>query len=563
MDNNTNDTNNGAMFAFGQTKDEKKKAADSKLEQRRKQFMNEADSEDLKRKRDDKNISLRQDKKKEMFNKRRNLGTVAESTTSEEAKVTDRTYSIQEASDSWQEGMDIMDYFKILAKTDFELPHFIELIQLICQKEDHKLLFGVVGLRKLLSFIDNPPIQNVIDANLLPHLLGLIGRSDFPRLQFEVLWCLTNIASGKADHVQALIDKGAIPIFISLLGSDHKNIVEQAIWALGNIAGEDVYFKNMILKEGAIQPLVTILAQAETDSMLARNCAWCCTNLLRGKPLPDEKDLYLAIPVYCEVLKNNTRKEILTDAMWGISYISDAGEKSIAKILECGASESIVGLLTHKHNNIVLPAIRALGNFVTGEDTETQAVMDAGVLPPLHALLDHDDAAIRKEACWTLSNICAGTTIQVAAVIECGILDKLISLVNTDIYEIQRESGWSVSNATALKNPEVVGEVVKRKGIEAMVKVLSQKVDPKTAVVLLEGIRNILDVGKTNFLDEHGQNPFTIDVEECGGLDIIETLQGHNNQHVYDLAIKILETYFQLEEIDLNEAGNNDIKLEF
>jgi len=209
---------------------------------------------------------------------------------------------------------------------------------------------------------------------------------------------LTNIASGKAEHVQALIDKGAIPIFISLLGSEHSNIVEQSIWALGNIAGEDVYFKNLILKEGAMHPLVQILANAKADSMLARNTAWCCTNLMRGKPLPDEKDLFFAIPVYCDVLKNNERKEILTDAMWGLSYISDSGEKAIIKILECGACETIVGLLSCPHNNIVLPAIRALGNFVTGEDTETQTVMDSGVLMPLHDLLSHEDAAIRKES---------------------------------------------------------------------------------------------------------------------------------------------------------------------
>ena len=129
-------------------------------------------------------------------------------------------------------------------------------------------------MRKLLSFVDNPPIQNVIDANLLPVLLSLVGREDFPRLQFEVLWCLTNIASGKSEHVQALIDKGAIPIFISLLGSSQQNIVEQTIWALGNIAGEDTYFKNLILKEGCMKPLAEIFKKAATDSMLARNAAW-------------------------------------------------------------------------------------------------------------------------------------------------------------------------------------------------------------------------------------------------------------------------------------------------
>ena len=119
--------------------------------------------------------------------------------------------------------------------------------------------------------VDNPPIQNVIDVNLLPALIRLICRSDVPRIQFEVLWCLTNIASGKAEHVQALVDKGTLPIFISLLGSNEANIVEQSIWALGNIAGEDSFFKSMIMKEGALNPLMKILENSATDSMLMRN----------------------------------------------------------------------------------------------------------------------------------------------------------------------------------------------------------------------------------------------------------------------------------------------------
>ena len=71
--------------------------------------------------------------------------------------------------------------------------------------------------------------------------------------------------------MQALIDKGAIPIFISLLNSDQENIVEQSIWALGNIAGEDSYYKSLILNEGAIKPLAHILSNAAANSMMARN----------------------------------------------------------------------------------------------------------------------------------------------------------------------------------------------------------------------------------------------------------------------------------------------------
>ena len=63
---------------------------------------------------------------------------------------------------------------------------------------------------------------------------------------------------------------------------------------------------------------------------------------------------------------------------------------------------------------MVSPALRTLGNIVTGKDTETQAVLNAGVLPMLKMLILHaPKEAIRKEACWTVSNITAGTPEQV------------------------------------------------------------------------------------------------------------------------------------------------------
>jgi importin subunit alpha-1 len=551
-------TETGLSFNFNKDEGKHGNKHESKLEQRRKHFLKEPDAEDLKRKRDNQNVALRKQTKKAKFAKRRNLGQTDNVSRAEEGKFT-----VEQAESMWQEGMDLMDYFQILLKVDFELPHFLFLIELICTKEDHKILFGIVGLRRLLSMIENPPIQNVIDANLLPLLFSLIGRIDFPRLQFEVLWWLTNIASGKAEHVQALIDKGAIPIFISMLGSPHANIVEQSIWALGNIAGEDSYYKGLILKEGAIKPLGTILAKADIDSMLARNTAWCITNLLRGKPMPALDEMFYLIPIITECLKSHKRKEVIIDCMWAVSYISDGGEKSIIKMIESGTLEPIIANLSSEHNNIILPGVRALGNFVTGEDTETQTVLDSGVLPYLHLLLDHNDAAIRKETCWTLSNICAGTYSQVGEIIETGILDKLIGLVSTDVYEIQREAGWSISNATALKEPNIIKEVVQRNGIQAMCTVLNQKWDPKTIIVILEGIRNCLEIGKSTFLDDHGENPFTVIIEECGGLDTIEDCQMHKNQHCYELAIEIIEKYFQIEEMDLSKEPSDDFKLEF
>jgi hypothetical protein len=44
-----------------------------------------------------------------------------------------------------------------------------------------------------------------------------LGRNDQPKLQFEAAWSLTNVASGKKEHVQVLIGKGTIEAFVKLL----------------------------------------------------------------------------------------------------------------------------------------------------------------------------------------------------------------------------------------------------------------------------------------------------------------------------------------------------------
>jgi hypothetical protein len=438
-----------------------------------------------------------------------------------------------------------------LYKSSYTLADLDELLQAASSTEDAQLLFAAQGFRKMMSVTVNTPIQEVIDCGIVPVFLEWAERFDFSQLQYEACWILTNISAGNSYQTQTIIEKGAVPLLIKLLSSTNDTVREQAVWALGNIAGDNSTCRDLILQADGLFLVTQAGVNSERQSM-QKNAYWTVSNLCRGKPSPSFEEVKTALPVLAKVVMTETSPDLLSDCLYSITSISEGSEEKIQAVIDTGVVPKVVELLNHFAYVVQMPALKTIGNIAQGTEQQTQLIIDLGAVHGIYSLLNSSKRNITKEAVWTCSNISAGSKLQLAALYEADIFSRICHLMVESDIEIRKEAIWTVCNAASASTPEQVSMLVRNNAIDGLCRILKIQSSSllglqEIFIIAMQGLRIILEVGRVNFSDG-GLNPFVVLVEESGGLKALEDLQGNPNPKVYEKALSILETYFELEE---------------
>ncbi|XP_048455094.1 importin subunit alpha-3-like [Rhincodon typus] len=432
-----------------------------------------------------------------------------------------------------------------------------EIVKNAANENQEVQLGGVQAVRELVSSDNAPPIDDLIKSGIFPILMRCLEQDHNHQLQLEAVWALANIAYGPSEHTEAMIKSNAVPLLLRLLCCPHQDVCEQAFLALGNIIADGSKCRDYVISLGIIKPLLSFVSASVPVTFL-RTVTWVIVNLCRQKdpPLP-KATVQEILPALC-VLAHHNDIHILIDTVLALSYITDAEDEQIQMVIDSGIVPSLVPLFSHPEVNIQTASLRAVGNIVTGTDEQAQVVLNCGALSHFPALLTHPNMKINKDAVWFLSNVTAGNQQQEQAVINANLVPLIVNLMENGDYATQKETAWVIANLANCGRKDQVDYLIEQNAVAPFCKLLTL-LDPQIIIVVLDGLSNILNTAndKTELVANS--------IEECGGLQIIEQLQLHENEEIYKLAYDILDQLTSEEGEDATLVPDNmeDPKLGF
>ncbi|KAF4029763.1 Armadillo/beta-catenin-like repeat [Phytophthora infestans] len=302
-------------------------------------------------------------------------------------------------------------------------------------------------IRVLLASHENDyeQVEQIIESGIVPVMVSLLNSASplasatrtGGEVYREILWCLTNIASGQYEHTKLVLP--AVPRLLQFLEGSNHSLAEHSAWVLGNIAADCEEFRQQLIANGAVLPLVKLLSNPK-EKELAKTSAWALSNLARGfetsaKPFVDAG----LVPVVVKGLSQppcsaTFSEDIVVEVVWLLSFLTAREDEYLKLMLENGLVDLLVPYFSTTNELLLTPILRVFGNICCGSpDHHT----DEWQLP---------FKSLAAEAAWVVSNLAAAEASVVDLVMQTQLLPLLGRQFKDGSYEVRREVAFALTN---------------------------------------------------------------------------------------------------------------------
>jgi hypothetical protein len=494
--------------------------------------------------------------RQEQFSQEDNLSKIKESAMSQELSLSQDTrnkYFLQKRlhkKTNIESNVNLLDsltmpkdVYEKISSAEIQPSDFNNIINLFHSQNIDDKFKGLVGIRKLLSIESHPPIQEIIDLKIVPELINLLENTP-NEFKYEAVWSLTNIATGEEEQANTILIYNGIPKILDLLDSNIEEIKSQTVWLIANLIGESTKIRDTLINQKVYDKLLTILASTNHQNYIDL-CTWAINNFFKVKPIPNYDIAFKAFKIIARVVMiyDTTNTEFIADACQIFSIITKKYKAFIKEIVDINLLPYIIKFLDIDNKKVKMACLKIVGNIACEDNAnQVQKLIDLNVLEKLKYALFHENIGIRRESAFILSNIAAGTQKQIEILIEQNFLQILFKVFKNDSVKVQKEAIYAIGNLTSVENEKYMKKLIDD-GILIFIYDSLKSDDCTFISISLEILGNVLAFGK-----KKGQiKNFMSEIEKLGIIDILEKLQVHEDQVIYEKTMQIVDNYLEIE----------------
>lgn len=372
-----------------------------------------------------------------------------------------------------------------------ELSHAIQ----IQNKEN--IMKNITCIRSLTCRNKNPPLEAIINTDIVPHLIKLLGNrlKEFVEIHLEILWLLTNLSSGELKITKYLIDNDILHHLKEILvNQEEMKIVDQAIMCCANIASEEQYRNSFFLYDfDAVLFEILTTRKEEQSKKCYKNIAFFLSSLSR-KNIEYRERLIPFLDTLAQFLFVED-EETMIESAWSFYNIAEMNPNILIKILGMGVMTKIIKSLLSPNDKMKWASLRLVSLIAGGPDCFTDILYQNNIYIYLSGLLDNARMVFRREVLYCVSNLVAEDKDENLQIfIDSDIFQKILKITNFDEFSVIKEAIYVLTNFVVSSNPVLVRKFVYKGGLKVLVHLLNRFIDQKEGFLMniLGAIEKIL-----------------------------------------------------------------------